>query len=97
MQWYVLEYIDDGDVVLVRVTDGAYEIGIAATVHLTARRAVLTGCDIQGAGSNTVGITVLRRLARWIKDQLDVDELRIEGSVRASGANPGRLPRPLSF
>jgi hypothetical protein len=97
MQWTVLEYEDDHNAVLVRLTDGVHEIAFAATVELTTHRAVLSGCDIQGAGRNTVGVALLRRLAAWMKERLDVDELRIEGSVRASGANPGRLPRPLTF
>lgn len=97
MQWTVLEYEDEGDVVLVRLTDGIHEIAFAATVELTMHRAVLSGCDIQGAGPNTVGVAVLRRLAAWLKERLDVKELRIEGSIRTSGAAPGRQPRPLTF
>ena len=97
MRWTVVDYADDEDVVLVRLRDGVSEIAFAARVHLTARRAVLSGFDIQGAGRNTIGVAVLRQLAGWIKEKLDVDELRIEGSLRASGASPGRRPRPLTF
>jgi hypothetical protein len=36
-------------------------------------------------------------LALWVKDSLDVDELRIEGATRATGASPGRKPTSLVF
>ena len=75
--WTILEYEFDGDVVQVRLANGVHEIVVAAEVILTRHRAVLIDCLIQGAGRNTVGIGVLRELALWIKEKLDVDELRI--------------------
>jgi actin-like ATPase involved in cell morphogenesis len=96
-EWTILEYEIDGDVVQVRLTDGVREIVIAAEVILTRRRAVLIDSIIQGAGRNTVGIALVRQLALWSKEKLDVDELRIESALRTSGATPGRRTRPLTF
>ena len=76
-EWTILDYEIDRDVVQVRFTDGVHEIVIAAEVILTRHRAVLIDCLIQGAGRNTVGVGLLRQLALWIKEKLDVDELRI--------------------
>src|SRR5208282_2537574 len=89
--------IAPGDVVLVRLARDAAEIEAAFYVRLTGRAAMLSRFDIQGAGRNTLGWTTLRTLAHSVMELLDVDELRIEGAARTSGANPGRRPTPLVF
>lgn len=97
MRWTVIAYDDDDDVVQARVTNGVLEIAFTAAVAFEGRRAIFRGFHIQGAGGNTAGVSVLRHLAVWVKERLDVDELQIEGGLRTSGASPGRHPRPLVF
>jgi hypothetical protein len=96
--WQVLDFDFGGiDTVLVTLVDGNHRIEVLADVELDRRRAVLRGLHIQGVGRNTLGPAVLRGLIGWAKEYLDVDELRIEGAVRTSGASPGRIPAVLVF
>ena len=98
MHWRLVDLqIEPGDFVFVRLLIGAFELEIMFYVHLDGRSAVLRRLDIQGAGPNTLGVAGLRGLAQWLMELLDVDELRIEGAVRTSGAGPGRRPAPLVF
>ncbi len=98
MTWRTLGYeIDGTDTVLVTLTDGGRRVQVLADVELIGRTAVLRRLHIQGSGRNTLGLGTLRKLAEWAKVQLDVDQLRIEGATRTSGAAPGRVPRPLVF
>jgi hypothetical protein len=97
MNWRAVEVeFDNPATVYVRFTDGRDEVEIVADVELDRRCAVLRGLHILGAGPNTMGPGALRGLMRWAKEQLDVDELRIEGATRTSGARPGRVPRPFN-
>ncbi len=90
-------HLQDGDVAVIVLSNGKHTIELVAGIKLVGRIASLTGVHIQGPGPNMVGVAELRALARWTKGQLDVDELRIEGAVRTSGACPGRKPFPLVF
>ncbi len=95
--WTILNLEFDGDVVRAELFDGVDAIEIIAGVYIDKRRARLEMCHFQGEGSNLLGARRLMALARWAKGVLDVDELRIEGATRTSGACPGRRPRPLVF
>jgi hypothetical protein len=96
MCWRVLELDVGQDVFLARLADGTIEIEVCADIQLEGRRALLRSLHVYGPGPNSVGAR-LRSLALWVKDSLDVDELRIEGATRATGASPGRKPTPLVF
>lgn len=96
MCWRVLELDVGEDVFLVRLGDGTIEIEVCADIQLEGRRALFRHLHVYGPGPNCVGPR-LRSLALWVKDSLDVDELRIEGATRATGASPGRKPAPLVF
>jgi hypothetical protein len=98
MPWRVevLEF-GESDVVHIRLINDATEIQAMFYAHLTGREAVFGRFDIQGAGPNTLGWVALRELAQAVMELLDVDELRIEGAARTSGASPGRRPTPLVF
>src|ERR1700722_1248055 len=98
MPWRV-EVLEFGasDVVHTRLTNGATEIQAMFYARLAGRAAVFGRFDIQGAGPNTLGLVALRELAQAVMELLDVDELRIEGAIRTSGAGPGRRPSPLVF
>jgi CBS domain-containing protein len=60
---------------------------IAAGVHISSR----------GVKPNDIGIANLRLIAQAIMEELDYDEIHVEGEVRTTGAKPGRRPRPLRF
>ncbi len=79
------------------LSDGRVEVELIAIAEIDSRTAMLSGCHIQGPGPNTMGLSALRHVAQWTMELLDVDELRIEGAARTSGANPGRRPTPLVF
>jgi hypothetical protein len=96
--WRALEYDFGGtNTVLVKLTDEIHVIEVLADVELTGRTAALRGLHILGTGPNTLGPRVLRELINWAKVQLDVDQLRIEGATRTSGAGPGRVPPIIDF
>lgn len=98
MHWRLVDFeLAQGDVVLATFGRDVDILEIVADVELHARNAILSRLHIRGAGPNAVGPTALRALARDVMDWLDVDELRIEGATRTSGAGPGHDPRPLIF
>src|ERR1051326_5113950 len=98
MSWRLeaMEFGDD-DVAYARFSNGAVEIEAIAFAHLSGGILTLRRLDILGPGRNTIGLGVLRDLASWLKEHLDVDELRIEGAARTSRASPGRRPAPVVF
>lgn len=96
MPWFE-DLESDGDFVIAVITDGREQIHVAATVEFAGEAAILHSFHIHGHGANTLGIARLHELARWLKEQLGVQQLRIEGAPRASGAGPGRIPRALVF
>ncbi len=87
----------DGDFIIAEISDAVRCWQIAATIDFAGSKATLRGLHIQGPGPNTTGKTELRALVSWLKGELNVDELRIEGATRTSGANPGRKPGALVF
>jgi hypothetical protein len=93
----VLWFDCDGQTIDVIVSDGIIEVAIMADIAFEGRVASLTKCHVQGAGANTVGPAALRRLIRAAKEYFDVDELRIAGALRTSGAGPGRIPGVIVF
>ena len=98
MRWCVVALeIDAAGGVRAVLADGEHIVEFVADFELGARHAVRRGLHVYGAGPNSLGISDLRALIRWAKGHLDVDELRIEGATRTSGASPGRRPTPLVF
>jgi hypothetical protein len=84
--------IEAGDFVLVRACTDTAEVEAMFYAELRGPVAVLRRLDIQGAGANSLGSVALRKLTQWVMEFLDVDELRIEGAARTSGAGAGRRP-----
>jgi len=87
----------DSDFVLVTFLIGGTKLEVAAEVDFSSRSLVLRRLDIEGSGPNTLGLSSLRQIARWVMQVVDVDELRIEGAARTSGSGPGRRPAPVVF
>jgi hypothetical protein len=96
--WRALEYDFGGtDTVLVKLPDEVHVIEVLADVEFAGRKAALRGLHVLGSGPNTLGPRALRELINGAKVQLDVDQLRIEGATRTSGAGPGRIPAVIDF
>ena len=98
MGWRIVELnMEIGDVCVVHLTDGVLAVEALFFPEFHGRAVRLRRLDIQGTGANTIGWVALRDLARAAMEFLDVDEIRIEGSARTSGAGRGRTPAPLVF
>jgi hypothetical protein len=98
MAWRPVDFDFGGtDTVLVTVVDGNHRNDVVADLELLGRSAVLRGLHIQGAGRNSLGLSALSGLIRWAKEYMDVDQIRIEGATRTSGAGPGRVPAAIVF
>ncbi len=89
--------ITPDDLIGACLTDGRHEIKLLAYLRIDGHVARIAELHVQGAGAHSLGIGGIRGLARWTMEVLDVDELRIEGAARTSGAGPGRHPAPLVF
>jgi hypothetical protein len=98
MRWRLVHLLmETGDFSYARLSNGSAGLEAMFYVDLRDRIAVLCRLDIQGAGPNMLGWAALRDLVQQVMEMLDVDELRIEGAARTSGAGPGRRPAPLVF
>jgi hypothetical protein len=99
MAWTLIDIpeIAPGDLVHARLADGDRALELLAYVRFAEGRAWICGLHVQGAGPGSLGVARLRGLAEWAMEALDVDEIRIEGAARTSGAGPGRSPAPLVF
>jgi hypothetical protein len=89
----------EGTIATARVTTSVGTIMVMAEVALEGRFLTLRGLHVhgEGVGMNELGISGLRRIVAEAMEDLDVDEIVIEGAVRVTGASPGRTPRRLRF
>lgn len=70
-------------------------IEVITDVRIEAGTAYLQQLHIDGPGAGTFGVQKLRLLAQEMSRQLGVTRLVIQGGRRTTGANPGRVPRPI--
>ena len=98
MRWRI-EYleIEPDDWMLVAVATNRHRFEFVGLLTFDGRRATLSSVHALGAGPNTMGNGALIALARDAMEFLDVDEIRIDGAARTSGAGPGRRPAPIVF
>jgi hypothetical protein len=87
----------DFPVATVRFETPVGEILVMAEVEERDRTLRLIGLHIQGLEPNAIGVANLRILADVVMRELDYDAVEVEGSIRTTGARPGRRPRPLRF
>jgi hypothetical protein len=89
----------EGAIATARITTSVGTIMAMAEVMLEERRLALRGLHVHGedVGVNELGVSGLRRIVVQVMEDLDVDEIVIEGAVRVTGAGPGRTPRRLRF
>jgi hypothetical protein len=95
--WRVVSVDLDGDTFSIDLTLRERTVSIVADVTFQDRVACLWGAHILADGPNRFGYRSLLSLIPWALDFLDVDELRIAGATRTSGAAPGHLPPELAF
>jgi len=87
----------DNQTILAHVEYGGVALELVAELVMDGKIMVARGVHIQGPGKNRLGWPRLRGLAEDLMEKLELDELRIEGATRTSGAGPGRNPQPLVF
>jgi hypothetical protein len=89
----------EGAIATARITTSVGTITAMAEVALEGRCLTLRGLHVHGedVGANELGVSGLRRIVAEAMEDLDVDEIVIEGAVRVTGASPGRIPRRLRF
>jgi hypothetical protein len=87
----------EGAIATARITTSLETIMAMAEVMLEERRLALRGLHVHGEdiGVNELGVSGLRRMVAEVME--DFDEIVIEGTVRVTGAGPGRTPRRLRF
>jgi hypothetical protein len=95
MRYWFVDFDIDLDFVIAVISDGTQEWHVAATVLVCGDTLKLRGFHMHGAGPWFTGVARLLSMARWLKDEIGVRQLRIEGAARTTGAGPGRIPRPL--
>jgi hypothetical protein len=88
-----------GNVVFAHIETSVGTIEILAEIALDGRHLTLGGLHIYGINvdANDLGIGGIRRVVREVMEELNVDQITIEGAVRVTGAGPGRTPRRLRF
>jgi hypothetical protein len=87
----------DGDLATIRIRTPAGAIEIMGTVDFQGRTLLVRDAHIQGLRRNAVGRANLYVIAKALLERIDCDEIRIEGAVRTTGANPGHRPRAMRF
>jgi hypothetical protein len=89
----------EGAIATARITTSSGTIMAMAEVSLDNRCLTLRGLHVHGenVGTNELGVSGLRRVVTEAMEDLDVDEIVIEGAIRVTGAGPGRTPRRLRF
>ncbi len=99
MRIHIIGELSEGAVATALLETSVGTMLVMAEVVLDGRCLALRALHMQGddVGINDVGVVGLRRAMREVMEELDVDEMVIEGSRRTTGAGPGRTPRPLRF
>jgi hypothetical protein len=89
----------EGSIATAAIKTAAGTIMVMADVALEGRCLILRRLHIYGVDvrANDMRAAGLRRIVEEIVEELDVDEIIVEGSVRTTGAGPGRTPRRLRF
>jgi hypothetical protein len=96
---FILQEDGEGDVVIANLPLGRGHIEVMAEVNFGGRIMVATGVhpgvhDLEPA-EMTIG--ALRTIAMRLLEEIDHDELVVEGADRTTGARPGRRSKPLWF
>lgn len=85
----------DGNVVEIAAKGASGTITIITKLEKVGNSLKLSGTHIDGLGKGTSGLKELRTLARQLGQKYRVKEVIIEGGKRTTGANPGKIPKPI--
>jgi len=89
--------LTEGPVMTIRVSTPDGSLVMMAEPEESGRTLTLRRFNAEGMAANALGPANLRAMADVLMERMDYDELIIEGTVRTSGANPGRRPSPVRF
>jgi hypothetical protein len=87
----------EGNLVIAEIMTAIGRIQIAGEVAIEGRTLYLRRVHVQGLYRGALGRTGLNAIGRKLLEEIDVDQIVIEGSTRTTGKNPARPPRPFRF
>lgn len=87
----------DGEIVELVATTENGEIRVITAMSKEGDALVLRGLHIDGPGAGAVGRLGLRALATELAKQQGASRVIVHGGRRTTGANPGHIPRPITF
>jgi hypothetical protein len=87
----------DGDVVELVATTANGDITVITSMTKAGDTLILKGMHIDGPGPGSVGLRELRSLASELGKQQGAKQVTIFGGTRTTGANPGKVSRPITF
>ena len=76
---------------VVRIIAG--DVEVLAEMELAGKELILSRLSIDGVGAGSLGLKGLRALGRTFAQSMGATRLRVRGTNRTTGANPGKIPR----
>jgi hypothetical protein len=96
-EWEITQIERDGDAIWIEASGSNGSITVAANVTREGDTLILSRAHFDGPGANALGIRSLRALVRVFGRREGVKKIIIEGGERTTGANPGKVPRPIEI
>lgn len=87
----------DGDVAELAATTPGGDITVITGMAREGDTLVLRKLHIDGPGAGSFGLRELRGLGRNLGRLQGAKRVKIYGSARTTGANPGHTPRPITI
>jgi hypothetical protein len=87
----------DGNVVRMIGHGPEGSIEVIASMTLQGDRLILTDLHADGAGPGSIGLAAIRSFGRLLCRQAGAKIVEIYGARRATGARPGKVPRPVTI
>lgn len=85
----------DGDIVEIVAKGKNGDITAIARMHKEGDQLILSGLHVDGPGPGGSSIEELMNIGRTLGRQEGAKEVVVYGARRTTGANPGRVPRPV--
>jgi hypothetical protein len=91
-----IDLVEDPVAILVILTPiGVLEL--IGSFSLVERVLYIDRAHVQGLSVGSLGRAGLNAIGRKLLEIADVDQIVIQGGVRTTGKNKGKLPRPIRF
>jgi hypothetical protein len=87
----------DDDVMIAVIRCTGFVIEVIGRVAVEQRVLRVRQAHVQGARPGAVGRAGLNAIGRRLLEEIDVDQVVVEGGARTTGRNPGRAPRPFRY